>query len=663
MTLDKLKVAARQHEQRDQWRAAIDLYRQAIRAGEGGETAADPALHNRIGDLEQKAGDDAAACEAWEIAAARYAEHGFFNNAIAICNKILRLDPGRLGTYLDLARYHARKRVIYDVRQNLTIYHDQMTARGQGETARAAIDDFGREFSSWKDLRHAVDELLGRDSGDDSSAARSGSEIEHGSGLVFIDTTDHDEPLPPLELENSSGEGPGIAADEIETSPEALVVVPTSFEGKVESGDLSMDGLEPTAVEGVEPEAARSPEGIIEFERGVEAAGEAGALDGLVTPESGPAPEEVEAITLDGLEATALDVPAIEVTPEVDLESPPPPTDGIVFLDDSAPAAEASEPAPDAADDDEQEEATAGNDPLGDRATAHALLEHGDRSGGIAALESALAGYQEAEEWVRAWQVATELIQAEPRSIARYQARVEIAVRMKDRDRLCQSYQELGDALVAEGATDKAIAVFRRVLEIDETHPGAREALRRMAPDAPQESSDGFIDLGAMLIDDGPRTTRMRTETTAISEDEDETFREALAEFKRALDQNLPVEDHQTHYDLGVAFKEMGLLDEAIGEFQKALRSPQGRLRTSEALGQAFFEQGRPAVAEAVLRAVEKGEEADAEKIGVLYWLGRACEEQGKTRNALQFYERVLAVDVSFHDVSERITRLSSERG
>src|SRR5690606_26376131 len=222
----------------------------------------------------------------------------------------------------------------------------------------------------------------------------------------------------------------------------------------------------------------------------------------------------------------------------------------------------------------------------------------------------------------------------------------------------------LGEALVREGSTDKAVAVYRRVLEIDDSHAAARDALRKMSPEAPAtETPDGFIDLGAMLIDDAPRTTRMRTETTAISADEDETFREALAEFKRALDQNLPVEDHQTHYDLGVAFKEMGLLDEAIGEFQKALRSPHGRLRTSEALGQACYEQGRPAVAEAVLRAVEKGEEADAEKIGVLYWLGRACEEQGKTRNALQFYERVLAVDVSFHDVSERITRLSSERG
>ena len=114
------------------------------------------------------------------------------------------------------------------------------------------------------------------------------------------------------------------------------------------------------------------------------------------------------------------------------------------------------------------------------------------------------------------------------------------------------------------------------------------------------------------------------------------------------------MEDHQAHYDLGIAFKEMGLLDEAIGEFQKALRATEGRLRTAEALGATFLEKGMPPVAEAVLRSVERGPEDDAEKIGVLYWLGRALEAQGKGEVARGFYERVLAVDVELHgrDVS-----------
>jgi tetratricopeptide (TPR) repeat protein len=630
MTLDKLKVAARQHEQRDEWRAAIDLYRQAIRAAGSGEGSADPALYNRIGDLEQKAGSVGAACEAWEQAAARYGEQGFFNNAIALCNKILRVDPSRLPAYLELARFQARKRVIYDVRQNLGVYFNQMTARGQGPAAADALDAFAREFSSWKELRHAIDELLGRDSEEDAPPARPG-EGARDMGLVFIDTA--------TELRGAAAE------------PEELVVVPTAFDEHVDSNAVSLDGLESTTFEGSTADPMAEPEGIVAFERMAdEAMGQAVTLEGLDTIEVATDQHDAGAITLDGLESTTMDVPVIETTVEVDLGVPASAGDGegIVFLN-----TDSSDTGEDNAD------------PLGDRAAGHALLDEGDRSGAIASLERSLEGYQAEEDWPRSWQVATELIQAEPRSIARYQTRVEIAARMRDRDRLCQSYMELGEALVREGSEDKAIAVYRRVLEIDDSHDGARAALRQMTPDAPPsaETAEGFIDLGAMLIDDAPRTTRMRTETTAISADEDETFREALAEFKRALDQNLPVEDHQTHYDLGVAFMEMGLLNEAISEFQKALRSPVGRLRTSEALGQAFFDQGRPAVAEAVLRAVEKGDEGDADKIGVLYWLGRACEAQGKTKNALQCYDRVLAVDVSFRDVTDRITQLGSERG
>ena len=84
-------------------------------------------------------------------------------------------------------------------------------------------------------------------------------------------------------------------------------------------------------------------------------------------------------------------------------------------------------------------------------------------------------------------------------------------------------------------------------------------------------------------------------------QDEQREFHEILEQFKRGIDQNLDSDDYEAHYDLGVAFKEMGLLDEAIGEFQKALRSPEGRLRTSEALGMAFFEKGQYAACESVL--------------------------------------------------------------
>ncbi|MEP6590090.1 MAG: tetratricopeptide repeat protein [Gemmatimonadota bacterium] len=612
MTLDKLKVAARQSEQREEWREAIELYRQAIRAAEGGTEGADPSLYNRIGDLEHKAGDDSAACDAWDQAATRYGEQGFFNNAIALCGKILRLDPDRIGTHLELARYQARKRVLYDVRDQLSTYLTRMDAVGRRDTAVTAVGAFGDEFSGWRDLQRLVDELLGRDGEVEVVADPPPRAPEGRSGLIFIDTD--------LRLERASEASPDfttVASDEL------LVTDRVEFEPPTES--VPLEGFEQIVPELDEQRSHASDivlEGLVDLNRTV--------------AEAGAQPQ------LDGLEQTSLEEP------------PADPGAPLVFLDtDTAAAPPPALP--------ELPEGVSLDDPLGQRVTAHALLEHGDRAGGIARLELALTGYQERGEWLHAWQVASELVQAEPTAIGRYQARVEVASQMKDVARLCESYAELGDAFLREGGSDKAVAVYRRILELDEHNARARAALRAMAPDTPaEETAEGFIDFAAMMNEDaGPRSTRMRTETTAISADEDETFREALAEFKRALDQNLPIEDHQAHYDLGIAFKEMGLLDEAIGEFQKALRSPEARLRTSEALGQAFFDQGRPAVAEAVLRAVERGPEGDAEKIGVLYWLGRSQEGQGKLADARGCYERVLAVDVGFHDVADRLTRLT----
>jgi tetratricopeptide (TPR) repeat protein len=619
MTLHKLKVAALQHEQREDWAAAIELYREAIREAEGGSEGGDPSLYNRVGDLAHKAGDNGAACEAWEQAVTRYGDLGFLNSAIALCGKILRLDPSRVHTYLELARLQARKRVLYDVRQNLRLYIDQMGLTGRADAARKAVTRFGDEFPGWRELAALVDEMLGREHDTGAWRAPGTDPGAGGTGLVFLDTA-------PMQIERASE--PAVTAHE-DTGAEPSVVGGIAFEERPDG--LSVAGLEATSATppGVTP-APGELRGLVGITQAAREAQNLSRVEGLDVGASAP-PSTVA--PLEGLEQTSL------TPPHVEDDDPGAAIGGeLVFL--------------------QTEPAAPHDDPLGNRVTAHALLEHGDRAGGIAALEHSLLTYQEQGEWLHAYQVATELIQAEPASIGRYQARVEVAARMRDSARLCESYAELGDALVREGSEEKAVAVYRRVLELDDGHQRARAALRAMAPDVVESGApSGFIDLGAMLIDDHPRSTRMRTETPDVDPDENETFRDALAEFKRALDQNLPIDDHQAHYDLGIAFKEMGLLDEAISEFQKALRAPEVKLRTSEALGEVFFDQGRPAVAEAVLRGVENGAEGDAQKIGVLYWLGRALDAQGKHRDAIGYYQRIVAVDVAFRDASDRLNQ------
>jgi tetratricopeptide (TPR) repeat protein len=345
------------------------------------------------------------------------------------------------------------------------------------------------------------------------------------------------------------------------------------------------------------------------------------------------------------------------------------------------------------------------------RELAERVLLQGDLARGRDELDHALAGYERLEDWAAAARVSDLLVTLDPDGIRYHQKRVELAYRMGDKAPLLEAYLSLGDALARSGATDKAIAVYGRVHEHDPDNPRAMTALAALtaepaspqastspvaptvappppaprvsppvrapaasapaasppdaAPPAPPVAGGSFVDLGSMVLEEtGPRDTRMRIDRREPQdEDEQREFKEILEQFKRGIEENLDTDDYQAHYDLGVAFKEMGLLDEAIAEFQKALRAPEGRLRTSEALGMAFFEKGQFPVAEAVLRrAVEAVDEGDEAKIGLIYWLGRASEAQGKDTDAIASYERAMAVDIRFMDLNDRIHRLSAGR-
>src|SRR5438552_3074858 len=200
--------------------------------------------------------------------------------------------------------------------------------------------------------------------------------------------------------------------------------------------------------------------------------------------------------------------------------------------------------------------------------------------------------------------------------------------------------------------------------------PAAR--VKRTAPkDAKMKVRDeaaaagDFVDLSAMILEEEPpaRDTRMKIADEEPTGDEEKDFQEMLTRFKQGIDENIDEADFQSHYDLGVAFKEMGLLDEAIAELQKALRAPEGKLRTSEALGVCFLEKGAYVVAESILRrGLELPASGDQERLGVLYWLGRALEEQGKKVEARELYGRVFAVDIRFKDVGERSRALAKAK-
>lgn len=143
-------------------------------------------------------------------------------------------------------------------------------------------------------------------------------------------------------------------------------------------------------------------------------------------------------------------------------------------------------------------------------------------------------------------------------------------------------------------------------------------------------------------------------------------FEEFRAELGESGAEN---EDIETHYNLGIAYREMGLLEEAISEFQKvastADKGPAFRyaMQCSTLLGLAFMEKGQPAIAAIWYDRALKTPGLDQESVLALrYDLGVAQELAGDVKAAFTSFSQVYATNIDYRDVSERIAQLGKAR-
>src|ERR1700723_2324139 len=124
-------------------------------------------------------------------------------------------------------------------------------------------------------------------------------------------------------------------------------------------------------------------------------------------------------------------------------------------------------------------------------------------------------------------------------------------------------------------------------------------------------------------------------------------------------------EDLETHYNLGIAYREMGLLDEAIGEFQKVAKAVQKgkpfryEMNCSGMLGLSFMDKGEPKVASLwYKRALQVPGLEEESTLALRYDLGLALESAGEADAALDSFRQVYAANIDYRDVADRIATL-----
>lgn len=141
--VSELKTEARREEAAGNHRRAIQLYLRALEEGRSAEySTPDPGLSVRIADLNFREGEPGRAIEYYRQAAELYAEQGLITNAIAVCNKILRVFPYEIECYRTMARLHLEVGLVAEARKNLLHYVDTVSERGEARAARVAMRDF-----------------------------------------------------------------------------------------------------------------------------------------------------------------------------------------------------------------------------------------------------------------------------------------------------------------------------------------------------------------------------------------------------------------------------------------------------------------------------------------------------------------------------------------
>jgi pilus assembly protein FimV len=140
---------------------------------------------------------------------------------------------------------------------------------------------------------------------------------------------------------------------------------------------------------------------------------------------------------------------------------------------------------------------------------------------------------------------------------------------------------------------------------------------------------------------------------------------EVFAEFRAELEELQTDEDPETHYNLGIAYREMGLLEEAISEFQKVVQAHDRgvafryTMQCCTLLALGFMEKGQPEIAAFWYERALQTPDLDHESVLALqYDLGIAQDLGGHPDEALKSFQQVYAMNIDYRDVAERIGSL-----
>ena len=231
------------------------------------------------------------------------------------------------------------------------------------------------------------------------------------------------------------------------------------------------------------------------------------------------------------------------------------------------------------------------------------------------------------------------------------------------------------DSFLEHSLYEDATRLMRR---LESEHPESSDVAERRlilkskgflleeAPQVGEASADLFVDEEEAYVDLAAELEEEMAAEEALVEkaagpgDGEVDLEDVFREFQKGVAEQLSEEDADTHFNLGIAYKEMGLLPEAIREFQIASKDHDFFVECCSMVGVCYIEQGLwDQAAGWYQRALEAPELGADTRLGLKYELANCLEGSGDYGGASEFFKEIKLEKPAFRDVTSRVDGLA----
>ena len=636
---------------RGKLQAAIDQYRKLL-----SQNPDDTSTLNRVGDLYARLDQVDQAIDLFSQAADHFTQEGFFLKGIAIYKKIIRLDPARIESGAKLAELQRRQGLTTDARVQYQAVAKQYLQGSDTESAiRIYKDLVDLEPTNPSHRLHLAELYQQTDQMPEAMAQFreiAGLMLSHGrieeatqvclkaldvapKELGFLEAI-----LQDLRAGGHDEEADRVMAIAIEKNPEAEQAI--SQAPVITPEPRPEPEVEVEEVEEIEAETL--DESILEE-----------ALEEAVVAEVAEAEEEVEEevefeIDLDDIE-------------DLEVEEPP-----------SKEAVERAEAVEAALDESAMAEQEKRSELL---IEADVLTRYGMEDKAVERLEE-LLGLAEEDPEVHCRLITLHLELKNTDRVTELANRLAGFDANKEAEDAWESVQQLliNDGFIIEGrrvsppevevieSEEKAEAEIPvAAAEVEDDASWLEEVSQEVveaktAGESLFEQEDEFFDLATELEKELEDEVELEGEELLVAPEE-QSLEEIVEGFKKGMAETLSAEDYDTHYNLGIAYREMGLIDEAIGEFQLAAKDARYLVDCCSLLATCFLEKGFPELA---IKWYKEGLESptisEDETLGLWYELGDLYFSIGEEDQARQQFVEIYGINSSYRDVGSRLEQL-----